>query len=193
MVFSNQQTDVEVEVSLDSQDNMYSIVVSEGSKLQSVVSVPSSSTRGRRRRRFRSLAKKNSSEELTASMAAHTRLVDELRPLSPNMSDRHSALEDSPRGRRRDVHSCPPAHNRPPCPDDGSQSRRGSMSARQQSCPPTQRDNSNISGMEGPVTSKVKTARRSSNKKPNLVSKTAARNRLFGSMKTRKISPSGVL
>lgn len=191
---NSSKNDVEVEVSLDATDNLFSIVVTEDAKLQSVVSVPMASRSRTSRRRFLSggtIVKKNSSDELTAKMASSTshRLADSLRPLSPNMNDRHSALEDSPRGRGRGRGlSCPPSVDR------SSQSRHSSSDLdtprqRLQSCPPNSRHGRDESEPTSSL-SKVCTLRSSSSKskKPNLVSKAASRNRLFGGGK-RKVIP----
>jgi len=211
---AKQPAGVEVEVSLDSLDDLYSIFVTEGSKIQSVVSVPTATTKIRTRsgrRLFRGggdITKKNSSEQLSALMqqlssepTTNQRLADSLRPLSPNMSDRHSAMEDTPRGRTRDAHSCPPPTQRrrshrasPPRPEhynprrSSDSSSNNNNSQRMQSCPPPenrQHSNHNVESESGTTT--TRNSRRSS-KKPNLVSKTAARNRLFGSL-GRKVVP----
>ena len=137
-----QPAGVEVEVSLDTLDDLYSIFVTEGSKIQSVVSVPTATTKfGTRssRRRFRGggdITKKNSSlmQQLSSEPTTKQRLADSLRPLSPNMSDRHSAMEDTPRGRTRDTHSCPPTQRRrasPPRPEHYNP-RRSSVQQQQQ-------------------------------------------------------------
>ena len=191
-------SDVEVEVSLDLLDNLYSIVVTEGKRLQSVVSVPTESRNRTSRRRFLGGAiVKNSSDDFTARMMAADssshRLADSLRPLSPNMSDRHSALEDSSRDRGRGA-SCPPSVDR--------HSRRSFTSRpetprcqRLQSCPPNNNRRHGKNEREY-VTPEVeaRTPREScrsscKSKKPNLVSKTASRNRLFGSTGSRKVIP----
>jgi len=178
-------SDVEVEVSLDITDNLFSIVVTENSKLQSVVSVPTAdSTNCKQSSRRRFLQKTSSSDDLETRMATHAhshRLADTLRPLSPNMSDRRSAMEDSTRGRGRGA-SCPPAANRHAGRDGPSRETAGAPRLRQQSCPPERLRKSG--GEKGDNTSTAKTPRSSrrstTNKKPNLVTKTAARSRFFG-------------
>ena len=186
--------DVEVEVSLDLIDDLYSIIVTEGAKLQSVVSVPTESRSRTSRRRFLGgIVRKNSSDDLTARMASSSsmattshRLADSLRPLSPNMADRHSAFETSSRDRGRGA-SCPPSIDR-------RRSKPELPRVRLQSCPPKHRQEKNeresviVPESEARI---VRETRRTSHnsKKPNLVSKAASRNRLFGSNGARKVIP----
>lgn len=98
---------VEVEVSFDMLSQLYSIVVTEASNLQSIVSVPSTAA--------------ENEEDKDDDVPDSRRLADCLRPSSPLPRSRHSALE---RGRSR---SLPPMLSSPP---------QKSQVIRDISCPP---------------------------------------------------------
>lgn len=188
------EQDVQVEVSLDLFDKLFSIVVTEATHLQSVVSVPAEDG-GPRRRIFRKNKAVNPKDAhmMNVSREAPSRLADSLRPLSPTPKDRHSSAEDSraSRGRGRESHSCPPALSR-----GGDRARSGSSSRaianryRESSCPPPSSSSRNLGAESQERKSTKRTNPAPMKKSKDLVSKTASRSRLFGSMrKAGKVIP----
>lgn len=150
----------EVEISLDSIDKLFSIVVTEAQSLQSIVSVPTVDGEENR-------------DDPVALKRSGSRLADTLRPTSPLPRSRRSALED--RGR---VRSCPPSSTR------RCQAYSTSPRNRDTSCPPKVKDiSSRPPRFSLPATRTTK--------KPNLVSRAAARTgKLFPRERnTRKIIP----
>lgn len=184
---AQKEPDVEVEVSLDVTDNLYSIVVTEDTRLQSVMSVPNEDG-DPRRSRFQQIKAAKVDPEVALAMklskAAPCRLADSLRPLSPTPADRHSALEEShsTRGRGRESHSCPPALDRN---RSGFSASRASVDRaeqyREHSCPPSLKKFDNGKSKSGHKPTKIPSTK-SAKKSKDLVSKTASRSRFFGSM-----------
>ena len=185
---AEKEQDVQVEVSLDLLDNLYSIIVTENTRLQSVVSVPNEGGDPRRSNFQKNKAAKNDPKAAIAmkpSKDAPCRLADSLRPLSPTPKDRHSAFEDSHsvRGRGRESHSCPPALERRR--SDFSASRNSVVLAeqyREHSCPPSLRDFDNGQPKQGRKPTTL-TSTKFMKKPRDLVSKTASRSRFFGSLR----------
>jgi hypothetical protein len=182
--------DVQVEVSLDMFDNLYSIVVTEATRLQSVVSVPTEDGGSRRQHLRKNKTGKNDPEAalmVKLSKAAPTRLADSLRPLSPSPRDRHSA-SNAPRGRERESHSCPPLSR---CQNVSSIGRTSAREEkyRELSCPPSLSRDLDAEQPKGRKNRTV-TSSKTMKKSKDLVSKTASRSRIFGSMrKAGKVIP----
>jgi hypothetical protein len=202
------EADVEVEVSLDVFDKLYSIVVTENASLQSVVSVPTEETRNRRRKSKMTVGTAPSTS-MNSQHVASSRLADSLRPLSPLPQSRHNNPNQRySRGRERDSNSCPPTMNRYSSdksdlhvcsPDQTPQQER----SRERSCPPIQcrrTDISNYSVRAPPQNTVPRTGAAfatvpiASNKKSkDFVSKAASRNQraIFGSFRktVTKVQP----
>lgn len=196
------RNDVQVEVSLDLFEKLCSIVVTEDTRLQTVVSVPSE-TSGNRHRFFRApkavaqdpnAACNISQQQQSKKKAEPGRLADSMRPLSPAPRDRQLGMDDQKpvgRGRERVSSSCPPPLHR-----GGGPERTAMASAdriREHSCPPTYNRSSprSLSRQQRPSRKNAAVVAAATNKKSkDLVSKAASRSRVFGSMrKASKVIP----
>jgi hypothetical protein len=113
---------IQVEVSFDVFDKLYSIAVTENASLQSVVSVPSVEPMNRRRNNNNKITMEHISPNYNINRddILPIRLVDTLRPLSP-LHERHytntsatTTMDQNIRGRSRgrESHSCPPPVHR---------------------------------------------------------------------------------
>jgi hypothetical protein len=185
---------VEVEVSLDVFSQLYSIVVTEASHLQSIVSVPTQEDNDSVAQRSN---KKTHGTRVVVASAENNppgRLADCLRPSSPAPRVRHqhhSSAAVQERGRSRSLPPTPSSYHRRGGGDSMAQKPRV---IRDISCPPSFDDHGNAStgGNHDPHNKNSlkpgAAAVRSHNKtkKPNLVNKTATRAATSSSSKSSK-------
>jgi hypothetical protein len=171
---NEKEFDVQVEVSLDVFDKLYSIVVTENAALQSVVSVPTAETlsRHRKNQKISTGTKMSSRSSGALRPSVHSSKSIPTLPITTNLS----------RGHDRESSSCPPPMNRgssekPPTPNLAPRNR-------ETSCPPPSVRSSDVEGKKAfPAPSNAAI------KSKDLVSKTALRGRLFGTRRKSQVVP----
>ena len=160
------ESDVQVEVSLDVFDKLYSIVVTENASLQSVLSVATAETLNRD-------SKNQKIKKVTSSRSSGAR------------------NSETSRARSRESSSCPPPMNRGSSEKTMS-STSSHLRSRESSCPPSISRPNEVGTSPRPGNKSVSSSSIAGKKSKDLVSQTALRNRrgFFGTRrKSQKVVP----
>jgi hypothetical protein len=166
------ESDVQVEVSLDVFDKLYSIVVTENASLQSVVSVPTAETL------------KRSRKNQVSSCNVSRRLSGTSRPSANSIRSIHTSPSTIKtfRSRGRETSSCPPPTNRGS--SEKTLTTTSTTQHRETSCPPPSTRRSDLEGKKN-----APAPCNAGKKSKDLVSKTVSRNRLFGARRKSQVVP----